>query len=42
MFLHGKAKGNNKILYNNEIMDDILSAHDVNVEEIVKRVYAHH
>ncbi len=42
MFLHGKAKGNNKILYNDEITADILSAHDVNVEEIVQRSQEYH
>lgn len=43
MFLLGKVRDNNsKILYNEEIISDILSAHDVNVEEIVKRVYEHH
>ena len=42
MFLLGKAKGNNKIIYNDEITGDILSAHDVNVEEIVKRTYDFH
>jgi len=36
-FLHSKVNGNNKIIYDEGITQDILSAHDLNVEDIVKR-----
>ena len=36
-FLHGKVGQNNKITYSDTITKNILSAHDVNVEEIVNR-----
>ena len=36
-FLHGKAKQNNKIMYSDEITQDILSAHDLNVKDIAQR-----
>ena len=41
-FLYGKVNQNNKIMYSDEITQDILSAHDVNVEEIVKRSQGYH
>ncbi len=36
-FLHGKVNQNNKIMYSDEITQDILSAHDLNVKDIAKR-----
>jgi len=41
-FLHGSALGNNKILYDEKLLNKMLEVHDVNVEGIVKRSKDYH
>ena len=41
-FLYGSALGNNKILYDEKLLNKMLEVHDVNVEGIVKRSNDHH
>lgn len=41
-FLHGSVLGNNKILYDEKLLNEMLEVHNVNVEDIVQRTNDHH